>query len=133
MPWRRILESRHLSTLLVGNVSQEGIRRKWRSNCPSLMVTIMANKTQSERDGGYEFHVADCYVWAAIYYLDSPTNYREYLPANVRPVQRKECNEQMVLLDDEKRPHFLKSFSQLFFYCSIITLVGVFLFAIVHD
>ncbi len=26
------------------------------------------------------FHVRDCYVWAEIYYLDSPTDYREYLP-----------------------------------------------------
>lgn len=93
----------------------------------------MANKTQSERDGGYEFHVADCYVWAEIYYLDSPTDYREYLSANVRPVHGKECNEQMVLLDDVKRPQLLKSFAQLFFYWSIITLVVLSLFALVKD
>jgi|SRR5215813_1448242 len=30
------------------------------------------------------FHVKDCYVWSEIYYLDSATDYREYLPKNVR-------------------------------------------------
>ena len=25
------------------------------------------------------FHVRDCYIWSEIQYLDSPTNYREYL------------------------------------------------------
>ena len=30
--------------------------------------------------GGQPIHIRDCYVWAEIYYLDSPTNYREYLP-----------------------------------------------------
>ncbi len=24
--------------------------------------------------------IGNCYVWAEIYYLDSPTDYREYLP-----------------------------------------------------
>jgi hypothetical protein len=31
---------------------------------------------------GEYFHVRDCYVWAEICYLDSPTDYREYLPLN---------------------------------------------------
>lgn len=31
---------------------------------------------------GGEFHVGDCRVWAEIFYLDSPTDYREYLPGN---------------------------------------------------
>jgi len=30
--------------------------------------------------GGYPVHVKDCYIWSEIYYLDSPTDYREYLP-----------------------------------------------------
>ena len=32
--------------------------------------------------GGEAFHVGDCYIWAAIYYLDSPTDYREYITQN---------------------------------------------------
>jgi hypothetical protein len=30
--------------------------------------------------GGKFAHVGDCYVWAEIYYLDSLTDYREFLP-----------------------------------------------------
>lgn len=26
------------------------------------------------------FNIRDCYVWSEIHYLDSPTDYREYLP-----------------------------------------------------
>ena len=33
-----------------------------------------------ERVGGQTVHVGDCHVWAEIFYLDSSTNYREYLP-----------------------------------------------------
>src|SRR5262249_24604079 len=29
---------------------------------------------------GSSFHIHDCYVWSEIYYLDSATDYREYLP-----------------------------------------------------
>jgi len=39
----------------------------------------------SSRNGtniGQEFRVRDCYVWSEIYYLDSATDYREYLPQN---------------------------------------------------
>jgi hypothetical protein len=32
--------------------------------------------------GGESVHVGDCYIWAAISYLDSPTDYRKYLPCN---------------------------------------------------
>jgi hypothetical protein len=30
--------------------------------------------------GGRVMHVKDCYIWSEIYYLDSPTDYRECLP-----------------------------------------------------
>ena len=36
---------------------------------------------QDKEIGGQPVHIRDCYVWAEIYYLDSPTNYREHLPA----------------------------------------------------
>ncbi len=35
---------------------------------------------QEKQIGGESIHVGDCYVWAEIYYLDSATDYREYLP-----------------------------------------------------
>jgi hypothetical protein len=40
----------------------------------------MANTMQCKEIGGEGFHVRDCYVWTEIYYLDSPSDYREYLP-----------------------------------------------------
>ena len=35
-------------------------------------------RMNGESEGG--IRIGDCYVWAEIYYLDSPTDYREYLP-----------------------------------------------------
>jgi hypothetical protein len=40
----------------------------------------MANKMQSEEIRGEGIHVRDYYVWTEICYLDSPSDYREYLP-----------------------------------------------------
>jgi hypothetical protein len=53
--------------------------------------------------GGSSFHVGDCQIWAEIHYLDSPTDYREYLP--VHSLQGwKPLEGRLVMLDDE-RPH----------------------------
>ena len=41
---------------------------------------LMANTIQCKEIGGEGIHVRDCCVWAEIYYLDSPSVYREYLP-----------------------------------------------------
>jgi hypothetical protein len=40
----------------------------------------MANTIERKEIGGEGIHIRDCYVWAEIYYLDSPSDYREYLP-----------------------------------------------------
>jgi hypothetical protein len=59
----------------------------------------MGNPTNREQIGGQIIHVGDCYVWATIAYLDSPTDYRESLPANsIQP--RVFQGEDLVLLDD---------------------------------
>jgi len=44
------------------------------------------------------FHVRDCYVWSEIHYLDSLTNYREYLPPPVS-YSNNVRNEDLVLRD----------------------------------
>ena len=41
-------------------------------------------------------HVADCAIWAAIFYLDSTTDYRECLPFR----QLVRATGDMVMLDD---------------------------------
>lgn len=42
----------------------------------------MGNLADHQRAAGECVHIADCYVWAVIYYLDSPTDYREHLSVN---------------------------------------------------
>ena len=81
------------------------------------MVSTMANRAQTERDGGHEFHVADSYIWAEIYYLDSATDY----------------SHEMVLLDNETRPSLFRSLGKFFIYCSIITAVVLLVVAIIKD
>ena len=50
-----------------------------------------------------EFHVADCYVWAEIYYLDSATDYREYLAGDAnRRIGGKD--DGLVMLDSQFDP-----------------------------
>lgn len=44
----------------------------------------MATQPHQEQIGGAPYRIADAYVWAAIYYLDSPTDFREYLPLRSR-------------------------------------------------
>jgi len=43
-----------------------------------LKKACMLKESHDERIGGSAFHM-DCAVWAAISYLDSPTDYRESL------------------------------------------------------
>jgi len=53
---------------------------------------------------GRGIHVADCYVWAEIFYLDSITDYREWIPKHVSQ-QRTATGEEFVTLD--KKAKFL--------------------------
>jgi hypothetical protein len=43
-------------------------------------MSNLADYPRTNRESGGGIHIGDCYVWAEIYYLDSPTDYREYLP-----------------------------------------------------
>ena len=51
-----------------------------------------------DRVGGTPFHLGDVYIWAEIHYLDSPTDYREHLPA--QQWQKRQVSDGVVLLDD---------------------------------
>jgi hypothetical protein len=51
--------------------------------------------THPKKIGGTSCHIGDCYVWAEIHYLDSPTDYREYLSAS-----NLESRHELVMLDD---------------------------------
>jgi hypothetical protein len=57
----------------------------------------MAEIIKAKDVAGQCFYVRDCYVWAEIFYLDSPTDYREYLSQNKKkPV----AGESSIMLDD---------------------------------
>lgn len=56
---------------------------------------------QGKRIGGEPVHVGDSYVWAEIYYLDSATDYREYLPRKV--VARPAVFEKDLVMLDSSR------------------------------
>jgi hypothetical protein len=58
----------------------------------------MRDLSRQEWIGGNGSHVGDCYVWAEINYLDSATDYREFLPCNA-PSPMPPIGE-LVMLDD---------------------------------
>lgn len=60
----------------------------------------MANAIPHEEIGGEGVHVRDCYVWTEISYLDSSSDFREYLP-QVR--QWKPNHDRLVMLDIPRR------------------------------
>ncbi len=65
------------------------------------MVNVMSN-TDNEI-GGRTIQIKDCYIWSEIYYLDSPTDYREYLPKHgVSP--RAVPGDNLIMLDGLSRP-----------------------------
>jgi hypothetical protein len=55
-----------------------------------------------EEVGGKSVHIKDCYIWSEIHYLDSATDYREYLPQNAVQPRTIPCDD-LVLLDSSKR------------------------------
>jgi hypothetical protein len=62
----------------------------------------METRPGKQQIGGSTVHVGDCYIWAAISYLDSPTDYRECLPHRRRAVRSE---DELVILDE--RAHWL--------------------------
>jgi hypothetical protein len=53
---------------------------------------------QNKQLGGEPVHIRDCYVWAEINYLDSATDYREYLPQH-QACPRTAPENDLVMLD----------------------------------
>ena len=63
-------------------------------------------KSQFHRVGGNEFYVSDCQVWAEIWYLDSPTNYREYIEkdSSQTPNKLQPPKAELQMLDELRSP-----------------------------
>jgi len=51
------------------------LSRLWRKQ------TVIPGGTAAPRIGGSTTRVGDCYIWAEIQYLDSASDYREFLPS----------------------------------------------------
>ena len=70
---------------------------------------VHMEQPHQQQISGTAVHVGDCFIWVTIAYLDSRTDYREYLPFH-QPVS--DSNE-LVMLDDvtPSRLGILKTFT----------------------
>jgi len=81
---------------------------------------------QERHAGGSAFRVSDCRVWAEINYLDSPTDYREYLPG-ARPRPRKKANDPRAPAGDPQWPRRARSYFLFFLACLFLLAIGLML------
>jgi len=73
---------------------------------------------RGQKAGGAAFYVSDCRVWAEINYLDSPTDYREYLPTP--PGLNAKTNDEWVAPGEARRPPQGSSHFVLFLACMLV-------------
>jgi len=86
----------------------------------------MSDNTDLHKIGGSSAHVADCYVWAEIYYLDSPTDYREYLPGR-RPIDAMYGADFELLKDDSPTtPQYLMFLGLLVIFPALLFVLYLF-------
>jgi hypothetical protein len=83
---------------------------------------------QYKQIGGEPAHIRDCYVWAEIYYLDSMTDYREYLPE--RPRALPEC--ELVMLDSSRSLPDPNSIVSLALPLAVVVLSGLFIYLVLR-
>jgi hypothetical protein len=84
----------------------------------------MRVKSQNKISGSTT-QVGDCYIWAEIQYLDSTTDYREFLPNNL---PRASPGDEFVLLDDipHRRVILAWFLACAFFACVCLSAAGLF-------
>ena len=63
----------------------------------------MRKLANHEQIGGQGFHARDFNIWASIFYLDSPTDYRDYLPRDSSKRSPGPA-EELVMLDGSPLP-----------------------------
>ncbi len=62
----------------------------------------MEHPRMNREIGGDAFHVGDCVVWSAIHYLDSPTDYKAYLPHRCSAIPLAQQHD-LVMLSSSRR------------------------------
>jgi hypothetical protein len=68
--------------------------------------------TDQKTIGGQTIHVGDCYIWSEIYYLDSSTDYREYI-SNPIPQRRAASGGEFITLDNAYQFSWVAAFKFL--------------------
>lgn len=71
------------------------------------------------------FHVRDCYIWSEIQYLDSPTDYREYLPRHGVYVHSITGNDFVLL--DPSTPSSAHHHLLLLTFLALLVIIGLLL------
>jgi len=64
----------------------------------------MINRARGRQIGGTTVHVTDSYIWATISYLDSPTDYREFLHRDTRRIAVP--GELLQMTDEHRHPRW---------------------------
>ena len=64
-----------------------------------------------KQSGGSEVHIKDCYLWAEIQYLDSPTDYREC----IRPDYVRDMISGGFTIEDERTSSHFEALGALTF------------------
>jgi len=71
--------------------------------------------------GGNPMRVADCYIWSEIYYLDSPTDYRECIPTHrIRPCNVPRSGFSILEPSENNPSHFFLTILVFLVSCLII-------------
>jgi len=81
---------------------------------------------QYKQIGGEAIHIRDCYVWAEIYYLDSKTDYHEYLPERAPSLPESE----LVMLDSSKDSPNPNSIVNWAVPLALVVLSGLFMYIV---
>ena len=71
------------------------MQNDWKFGSRGPAMANRLERTPSRRDT--EFRIGDCYVWSEIHYLDSRTDYKEFLSENVRKPNAGE--KDLIMLD----------------------------------
>ena len=64
----------------------------------------MDERSRDRKIGGTAVHVTDSYIWATICYLDSPTDYREFLHRDTRKIAV--LGEPLQMTDEHRHPRW---------------------------
>jgi hypothetical protein len=83
----------------------------------------MSAPVPEKQIGGTTTHVRDCYIWAQIHYLDSPTDYRECLQSG-RSL-RARLNEELIMLGDMPSPRKFLGAALLICALALATILAV--------